>query len=128
MNKKNRAKERRRRRNNKQKTTINSNNSAQHSHSHAKASRSRFTCNNFWWHHHFFLYCPSFNTFGKSRMWFASSSSSSKLLEYRKMSSGTLGSEQCRLSTNSTCRLHPLKIGMHLNIVEYFLLTTLQAL
>jgi hypothetical protein len=59
-------------------------------------------------------------TFGKSRMWFASNSSSSKLLEYRKMSSGTFGSEQCRLSTNSTCRLHPLKIGMHLNIVEYF--------
>lgn len=70
-------------------------------------------------------------TFGKSRMWFASNNNSSKLLEYRRMSSGTFGSEQCRLSTNSTWRLHPLKIGMHLNIVSnfsflFFYLTKLQ--
>lgn len=53
---------------------------------------------------------------GNSRKWLASSSSSSKLREYRSISSGTLVSEQCRLSTNSTCRLQPLNIGMHLNI------------
>lgn len=58
-------------------------------------------------------------TFGRSRMWLASSSSSSSDREYRRISSGTFGSEQCRLSTYSICRLQPLKIGMHLNIVVH---------
>lgn len=93
-------------------------------HTDGRRSEAAFTCNNSWWHHHFFFQL----TFGKSRMWFASNKSSSRLREYRRMSSGTLGSEQCRLSTNSTCRLHPLKIGMHLNIVEYFLIYTTKAL
>lgn len=60
-------------------------------------------------------------TFGRSRIWFASNSSSSKLLEYRRMSSGTHGKEQWRLSTYSTCLLHPLKIGMQRNMVHYSL-------
>lgn len=56
-------------------------------------------------------------TLGRSRIWLASSSSSSSDREYRRISSGTFGSEQCRLSTYSIWRLQPLKIGMHLNIV-----------
>lgn len=56
-------------------------------------------------------------TLGKSRMWLASNKSSSKLREYRKMSSGTVGKEQCRLSTYSTCLLQPLNRGMQRNIV-----------
>ena len=55
-------------------------------------------------------------TLGRSRKWFASSRSSSRLRAYLQSSSGTTESEQCRLSTYSTCRLHPLKIGMHLNM------------
>lgn len=59
-------------------------------------------------------------TLGRSLMWFASKRSSSKLLEYLKISSGTADREQWRLSTVSTCRLHPLKNapGMHLNIMN----------
>ena len=61
-------------------------------------------------------------TFGRSRIWFASRSSSSKLLAYRIISSGTVLNVQCRLSTYSTCRLHPFKKpGTHLNILESFL-------
>lgn len=60
-------------------------------------------------------------TFGKSRIWLASKKSSSKLLEYRNMSSGTFGKEQCRLSTHSTWRLH-LNKGIHRNMLD----TTLQ--
>lgn len=56
-------------------------------------------------------------TFGKSLMWFASKNSSSKLLEYRKISSGTVGNEQCRLSTHSTWRLH-LNKGIHRNMLD----------
>lgn len=88
---------------------------------------SRFYMQQFWWCHQFSLLphlMPMFLTFGKSRIWFASSSNSSKLREYRIMSSGTLGSEQWRLSTNSTWRLQPLKIGMHLNIVDLWLSKT----
>ena len=59
-----------------------------------------------------------FITFGRSRIWFASSRSSSKLLAYRIMSSGTVLKVQCRLSTYSTWRLHPFKKpGTHLNIL-----------
>ena len=36
------------------------------------------------------------------------------------MSSGTELREQCRLSTYSTCRLQPLKIGMHLNMLVFW--------
>ena len=56
-------------------------------------------------------------TFGRSLSLLQSRRSSSKLLAYRIMSSGTELREQCRLSTYSTCRLHPLKMGMHLNIL-----------
>lgn len=61
--------------------------------------------------------CSRKKFLGKSRIWLASSSNSSSDREYRRISSGTLGSEQCRLSTYSIWRLQPLKIGMHLNIV-----------
>lgn len=59
-------------------------------------------------------------TLGRSRMWFASKRSSSKLLEYLRISSGTTPREQWRLSTASTWRLQPLKNapGMHLNIMN----------
>ena len=57
-------------------------------------------------------------TFGKSLMWLASSNSSSKLLEYRQRSSGTLGNEQWRLSTYSTWRLQPLNMGMQRNMLS----------
>ncbi len=40
---------------------------------------------------------------GRSLRWLASSRSSSSERAYRMMSSGTLFSEQCRLSTYSTC-------------------------
>lgn len=58
-------------------------------------------------------------TFGRSRIWLASSNSSSKLREYLKMSSGTVGSEQWRLSTYSTCRLQPLNIGIQRNMTSH---------
>ena len=65
-------------------------------------------------------------TFGRSRIWFASRRSSSKLLAYRIISSGTVLRVQCRLSTYSTCRLHPFKKpGTHLNILESFLVEIL---
>lgn len=57
-------------------------------------------------------------TFGKDWILFASSKSSSKLLEYLRISSGTLAKEQCLLSTNSTCLLQPLKIGIQRNMSQ----------
>lgn len=60
-------------------------------------------------------------TFGKSLMWLASSNNSSKLREYRRISSGTAESVAWRLSMNSTWRLHPLKIGMHLNMMFLYI-------
>lgn len=57
-------------------------------------------------------------TFGKDWILFASSKSSSKLLEYLSISSGTLTKEQCLLSTNSTCLLQPLNIGIQRNMSQ----------
>ena len=62
--------------------------------------------------------CKINTTFGRSRIWLASSKSSSRLREYLKMSSGTVGSEQWRLSTYSTWRLQPLKIGIQRNMTS----------
>lgn len=56
-------------------------------------------------------------TFGRSLILFASRRSSSRLRGYRRISSGIVDNRQCRLSTYSIWRLHPLKSGMHLNIV-----------
>jgi hypothetical protein len=68
--------------------------------------------------HHPNIQFTCFLTLGKSRIWFASRSSSSKLLAYRMMSSGTVLRVQCLLSTYSTCRLQPFrKGGIHLNIL-----------
>ena len=60
-------------------------------------------------------------TFGKSLRWFASSNSSSRLLAYLMISSGTFANDWCRLSIYSTWRLHPLNNGIHLNIFTEFL-------
>lgn len=57
-------------------------------------------------------------TFGKDWILLASSKSSSKLLEYLRISSGTLTKEQCLLSTNSTCLLQPLNIGIQRNMSQ----------
>jgi len=62
--------------------------------------------------------CKINTTLGRSRIWLASSKSSSRLREYLKMSSGTVGSEQWRLSTYSTWRLQPLKIGIQRNMTS----------
>lgn len=51
-------------------------------------------------------------------MWLASSRSSSRVLVYLMISSGTAVREQCLLSTYSTCLLQPLNIGMQRNIVK----------
>ena len=56
-------------------------------------------------------------TLGKSLRWLASKSSSSRLLAYLMISSGTWERLQWRLSIYSTCRLQPLNNGIHLNIV-----------
>ena len=58
-------------------------------------------------------------TLGRSLRWLASKRSSSRLLAYLIMSSGTWDKLQWRLSIYSTCRLHPLNNGIHLNIVVY---------
>lgn len=55
-------------------------------------------------------------TRGNSRIWLASKSNSSKLLEYRRTSSGTVMRFQCRRSRYSTCLLHAGNKGIHLNI------------
>ena len=49
----------------------------------------------------------------------ASKSNSSRLLAYLIISSGTWDKLQWLLLIYSTCRLHPLNNGIHLNIVEY---------
>lgn len=54
-------------------------------------------------------------TLGRSRMWFESRRSSSRVLEYLKISSGTLARDECLWSTYSTWRV--LRNGMHLNIL-----------
>ena len=59
-------------------------------------------------------------TFGKSLRWLASSKSSSRLLAYLMISSGTFANDWCRLSMYSTWRLHPLNKGIHLNILTEF--------
>ena len=59
-------------------------------------------------------------TFGKSLRWLASSKSSSRLLAYLMISSGTFANDWCRLSMYSTWRLHPLNKGIHLNIFTEF--------
>ena len=72
------------------------------------------------------IYPLYFITFGRSRIWFASRRSSSKLLAYRIMSSGTVLKVQCRLSTYSTWRLHPFKKpGTHLNILRFVVVDVL---
>lgn len=62
--------------------------------------------------------CYDFLTFGRDWILFASSKSSSKLLEYLRISSGTFAKEQCLLSTNSTCLLQPLNIGIQRNMSQ----------
>ena len=82
-----------------------------------------FTCHAMKFHncHHANPWCKIKKThgltLGNSLRWLASNSNSSRLLAYLIISSGTWDKLQWLLLIYSTCRLHPLNNGIHLNIV-----------